>query len=91
MFQNINIGMIFDGSLYKMNLNAVEFWIAVGSIAVLLAVSVLKYKGVRVRAALAEQGIWFRFLAYLGIIFAILIFGIYGPGFNASEFIYFKY
>ena len=91
MFENINIGMIFDGSLYKMNLNAVEFWIAVGAIVVLLAVSVFKYKGVRIRAKLAEQGIWFRFLAYLGIIFAILIFGIYGPGFNASEFIYFKY
>ena len=40
---------------------------------------------------LARQNIWFRWLVYYGLIFAVLIFGIYGPGYDASTFIYFQF
>ena len=91
MFQGLRISALFDGSLYRMNLDKGEFWIAVAAIVILGVVSAMQYRGFRLREALAKQGMWFRFMVYLGIIFAILIFGIYGPNFNASEFIYFKY
>lgn len=91
MVQGLDIGMFFDGSLYTMNLNKGEFWIAMAGMAVLCFVSILQYKGMHIRATLAKQGLWFQYLLYLGIIFSILIFGVYGPSFDASEFIYLQF
>lgn len=41
-----------------------------------------------VREKLAEQNLVFRWGIYYLLIFSVLIFGFYGPGYSASEFIY---
>ena len=41
-----------------------------------------------VRQAIARQDVLFRWTAYLAGIFVIVVFGVYGPGYNASAFIY---
>ncbi len=43
---------------------------------------------VNVREKLNEQNLIFRWLVYIFIIFSILIFGVYGYGFDAKSFIY---
>jgi len=60
------------------------------AIAVLLwiAVSIKKESGIRIRSAIELQPLWFRYMATAGIFFAILVFGIYGPGYDAAAFIY---
>jgi hypothetical protein len=58
---------------------------------VLIAVGVLKERGVRLREALSRQQLWFRWLVYLAAVFAVLLLGVYGPGFEASAFIYFQF
>ncbi len=91
MFSEFNLWIFTDGSLFTLGLDAADMFILLLSLVVLLIVSILKYKGVAIRDTLAKQGIWFRYLVYLAGIFAILIFGIYGPEYDASQFIYFQF
>ncbi len=54
---------------------------------VLLVVSVLQEK-IRIRETLAQKNIVLRWLIIYAGLFAVIIFGIYGPGYDASAFIY---
>lgn len=58
---------------------------------ILFVVDLCKYNGIRLGAWLAKQGLWFRWLVYTVAIFGVLIFGMYGPGYDASAFIYFQF
>ena len=44
-----------------------------------------------IKAALARQNLVFRWLVYYGMILTVLIFGIYGPEYDATAFIYFQF
>ena len=57
-------------------------------ILVLFLVDYVHEKGIHIRETIAKQHIVFRWLIYYAAILAILIFGIYGPAYNASSFIY---
>ena len=48
-------------------------------------------RSIHLIAWITNQGIWFRWLIYFAAIFGILIFGVYGPGYDASQFIYFQF
>lgn len=66
----------------------VEFMIGFAGIFLLFVTSVLKERGWQIREHLAGRNILFRWAVYLFILFFIFLFGKYGPGFNASSFIY---
>ena len=57
------------------------------SLVVLLVVSIMQ-ESFKVREWLARQMLCFRWLIYLCAVFGTIILGIYGPGYNASQFIY---
>ena len=57
-------------------------------IALLIAVDILHERKVKLRETVLRQDIVTRFAIYLLAVFAIIIFGIYGPEFSASSFIY---
>jgi hypothetical protein len=61
------------------------------SLLVLFVVDFCKYQGVNLIAWICRQGLWLRWLVYFGMLFGVLIFGIYGPGYDASQFIYFQF
>lgn len=67
-----------------------DFYVMLVSIAVLMLVDYFK-RSIDLKAVLARQNIWFRWLVYYVLIFTILIFGIYGPDYDASTFIYFQF
>ena len=87
-----NIWIFTDGSLLKLGLDTPDFTVGILALGVLLLVSLLQQKfhaeGKTVRGMLAQQNLPFRWIIYYGLIFTILIFGFYGPGYDASEFIY---
>ena len=83
--------MLVDGSLFTLGLKEPEFYLTLICIGVLFVVSLLKYKGMHIRETLAKQGLWFRWLIYILAILAILNLGVYGPEFDASQFIYFQF
>jgi len=53
-----------------------------------LVVSILKEKGINVLEKLENKTFLLRWLVYYFLILAIIIFGIYGEGFNPKDFIY---
>lgn len=90
MFGSFNPWIFTDGSLAKLGLNTQDFVILVFSIAVLWIVSLLQTKW-SLREKLSGQAVWFRWAIYYIAIFSILLFGIYGPGYSTSEFIYMQF
>lgn len=59
--------------------------------AVFFTVSVLRERGMSVRAAVAEKPLVLRWVLILGLLAAVLIFGVYGEGYSASNFVYRNY
>lgn len=78
----------FDGTLLKMGLNGADFIIIVVSLGILLAGSLCQYRGVDWKSKLLEQGFAFRAAVYICSILLLLIFGVWGPSYSASSFIY---
>ena len=66
-----------------MDLNIIIF-----AVVVVLLVDILREKYGYARIWLDRQTIVFRWFVWLGIFSFILIYGMYGVGYNASEFIY---
>lgn len=67
-----------------------DFAVLLAALAVLAVVDTLRQQ-VDLKAVLDRRNIVVRYAVYYGIIFAILIFGVYGPEFNAASFIYFQF
>lgn len=79
---------ITDGSLLDLGLDTAN-WICLSiGIIVLLVVDIAHEKGFHFRDAIASQGIVFRWIVYFAAIGVILVFGIYGSGYDAAAFIY---
>ena len=84
-FGTVNIGKVTDFGLSGEN--AV---VLVCAVLVLFLVSVFAER-FEIADALEKTHFPVRWAAYLVLIFAVLIFGIYGPDFDASQFIYFQF
>ena len=84
------LNTIFDGSLFNLGLNKKNFTVMLLSIGVLWLVDWYRTKG-SVRCWLNQQNLVFRWGCYYTAIFAIIIFGIYGLGYDAAAFIYFQF
>ncbi|MBR5808877.1 MAG: MBOAT family protein [Clostridia bacterium] len=61
------------------------------SCVLLIFVSKKEQSGISVFERVEKMHILARWPVYFGLLFAVLIFGIYGPGFEASQFIYFQF
>ena len=57
-------------------------------ILVMLVVGVMQEFNINIRKELQKQNLLFKWLIYYIIIFSIIIFGIYGKGYDAASFIY---
>ena len=92
MFTNIfttkNLEMVLNGKLYNIGFKPADFVVVLIGLLILFVVGILQEKGHKLRDDISKQNIIFRWILYYGVIFAILIFGIYGPGYQLSDFIY---
>ena len=91
MFSVWNPWIFFDNSLYDMGLDRKDFWVLCFSIIILWAVSFMQERGIKIRQELAKQNLVFRWIVYWIAIFGILSFGIYGAGYDETQFIYFQF
>ena len=87
-FTQCNPWVFFDGSLYKLGLDRPNFNLMVLSIVGLLVIDYMQEKGIRIRQTIARRNIALRWCVYYTAIFALIIFGMYGPGYDAASFIY---
>ena len=87
MFTGIQMGQVASDELFTHGLNVMEFSLVVLAIGVLWAVDMLQER-FSVRKEFQKQGLIFRWLIIFAGIFAVIVFGVYGPGYDASSFIY---
>ena len=92
MLTKPDLWSFFNGELYNLGLDRTEMNVLVVSLAVLFLVELVRYfKQQLPDAFLAEQNLWFRWGVLLALIGAVAVFGVYGPGYDAQQFIYFQF
>ena len=88
MFTDVKISSLFDRSVIKaLDFGAENMVISLIAIFVLWAVDMLQER-MPLRKTLAQQNLIFRWSVIVIGLLAVIVFGIYGPGFEASSFIY---
>lgn len=87
-FASFNPHVLFGSSLLKFGLDLPDMIVLAVGTLVLFIVSLMQYRGVRVREWAAGQNLVFRWVLYLVLFFAVVIFGMYGKQYNAADFIY---
>lgn len=92
MFVRWNPWVLFDQSLYNLGLNQGEIHILLVSLIILFLTDLIRYKKkITLDIFLERQCLWFRWGVVFFLFFFILIYGIYGPAFDATQFIYFQF
>ena len=86
-----NIWTLFDGSLYNCGLDEKNFRLMVIAVIILLIADILKRKGIRVREIILRQDGYIKCLVVSLSILMIMVFGKYGPAYDAVNFIYFQF
>ena len=87
IFNSFQIGTIFDGSLYTQGMDRPDFILSIVCIFILWLVSIRQEKE-SIRESLLKVNIVFRWAIWYILLFSIVIFGIYGPGYDATSFVY---
>lgn len=88
MLIEFRLWTLFDGTLYTHGLEQKDFYVALAGIGVMLAVDILHERGVAIRDGVADQMLLVRWLIYYIGIIGFVVFGMYGPGFDAASFVY---
>ena len=78
----------FSEEILTLGLDAADFLILLGGCIVWFIISWNQEKGTGIRDAIAERPLALRWLLFLAAFAAVLILGVYGPGYDASAFIY---
>lgn len=82
---------IFLRELSKTDFGFINLYPLLISLALLFFIDIFKYNGINLILKVEKLILPFRWIVLLLMIFTILIFGVYGPGFSESQFIYFQF
>ena len=87
-----NPWVLFNQTLYTLGLNQKEMHILLIALCVLFLIDLIRYKhNLLLDIYLDTQCLWFKWGSIFFLFFSIIIFGIYGPEFDAKQFIYFQF
>lgn len=87
IFTSFGAGGFFNTAL-SLGMDKQDFLIIAIGALVMLIISLLQEKGIKVRESLARQKLPVRWSVYACLVLACVIFGAYGPGYDAVDFIY---
>lgn len=91
VFTGFNPWVLTDGSMLTLGLDGKEWNILLFSLLILLVIDIFKYLGKDVKAFFAKQNPIFRILVLVLSVCFIVLAGIYGPVYDATQFIYFQF
>ncbi len=87
-----NPWVLFDQSLYNLGIDQKEVQILIIALVILFLVDIIKdKKNLTLDIFLENQCIWFKWGCIYFLFFFILVYGVYGPSFDANQFIYFQF
>lgn len=87
MFTNWNWHILWDGSLLDIGLSMADYGILFVGMCILILVSMAQRTG-KVRDRIAAKPYPIQFVVWYGMFLVVLLVGIYGIGYDASQFIY---
>ncbi len=90
IFTDFDFGLFVQENIYKLGLSQPDMTILFLGIAVFFIIDHLRSR-ICISQFLAQQGMLFRWLVYFAMLFVTLIYGCYGSGYDASQFIYFQF
>lgn len=78
-------------SIYEIGLDRGNWFMLFLGIVLLMMVDLAHEKKKSIFRWVNRQALWFRWILYLTLIWCIILFGIYGVGYDSSQFIYFQF
>lgn len=91
IFDMNNPELLANGTLYDFGLNKQNFIVLGAAIVVLLIADIAKYKQIKMREVILNLNIVLRWGFLLAAVMSILLFGIWGSGYEETNFIYFQF
>lgn len=82
---------LYDGSVLGMGLDLYEWGILLAGLLVLILADLLKYRGKEMTERVMEKPLLLRYIAALLLLAAVYVYGMYGPAYDAAQFIYFQF
>lgn len=86
-----NPWVLFDNSLLGLGLDGKDWNVLLFALLVMFVTECCQYRKVSLSKKFAEQNLLFQWGFFLVGILFIVVFGIYGPTYSASQFIYFQF
>ncbi len=87
MFTTWNWNVLFNGQMLQLGLELTDYVILFLGMLLIFSVSMLQRKG-SVRAKIRSRALPVRVAVWYGLFLMVLLFGAYGVGYDASQFIY---
>ena len=91
IFTNVNFGFLTEISQLGIGLSLRSGIVLAVATAGLFLVSLLQERGMKIRETIDRRNIVIRWGIWLALIVFILVFGVYGAGYDAASFIYQAY
>ena len=88
LITTFNFHLLWDGTMMKLGLSALDYAIIGCGIVILFTVSLIQEKKGSVRQLLAQKPALMRYSLIFALFLIVLLMGSYGIGYNASNFIY---
>lgn len=80
-----------DGKFYTLGVDEANCAVMMFALVVVLVVSILQENGMKMRETIAKQNLVFRWTIYIGGLVILFVFGKYGVGYSAADFVYGKF
>ena len=78
-------------SIFELGLDRNNWKILLFSLAILITIDVIHEQNMSVRAIINRQEIWAKAVVYNILLWMVILFGVYGFGYDTSQFIYFQF
>lgn len=92
MITRFDIWSLTAGNIYHMGLDEKEMRVLLVAILILILVDWLyEKKRVYFNTLIKGKGLIVQYLVSIALLVMILVFGIYGQGYDATQFIYFQF
>ena len=91
IFTADNLYVLLDGSLFECGLDINNFMLMLVGIGILFFADICKRRGIIIREMVLKQGFLFKCVFVAIVIGVLLLFGVWGPKYDANNFIYFQF